>query len=788
MLNAITDVSSSRRGKWLVLALWLIIAGLVVPLTPTLTDVTENDALEFLPENAESKRAAELVRAEFPSDGTPAIIVFRNPDGLTDSDLASAEGIYSDIAAMAEEPRSNVSGIVSIFNIPQARAELLSPDNTAMTMIVSITGSVAEEPYAERIDAIREVTDPVDGSELLVKVSGPGGLISDLVSVFASIDVFLLLVTVSLVLVLLLLIYRSPVIAIVPLLIVGVVFQMAGGIAAGILDAIGFPVNGQSSGIMTVILFGAGTDYYLFIASRYREELRRTEDKHLAMRAAMRGVSEAILSAGGTLIVASLLLLLADLGSYRALGPIVAIAIAVMVAAAITLVPAVLAIVGRGGFWPFKPAFDPDDAQAGDSRLWTRIAHTVLERPVRVLTVTVVALVLLIGGMLAFEPSYDSLESLPSDVDSVEGFEALRASFPPGNLAPTSVYVQFPDGAAVLDGERLATVDAVANALADVDDVAAVSGPSDPFGRGVGPNADAVIAAVETIPQDIRNAIDAARSDGTDGPRPGSDIDAESDLGQAIGLYGSALGYTSADGSVARLDITLDVNPYSPAAMDLMPDIRDAARDAAEARGLSRSSVLVGGETAEIADTRVANTRDQFLVLPIILLAIMIILGLLLRSVAAALYLGATIAITYFATLGLAVLVFRFIFGQDSVGSSVPFLLFVFLNALGVDYSIYLMTRVREESRQFDIRRATERALVRTGGVITSAGIILAGTFAALMSLPLRDLFQLGFAVAAGVLIDTFVTRSLLVPSIVRLLGDRNWWPSKPPGVTSEDA
>ncbi len=785
MLHWLTDMSSSRRGKWIVLAIWLVVAVLVIPLTPTLSEVTENDALQFLPESAESKRAAELVREEFPSDGTPAIIVFRNPDGLTDSNFAAAEGIYTEIAAMQEEPNSNVGGIVSIFNIPQARGELVSPDNTAMTMIVTITGSVAEEPYAERIETIRDVTEPVDSSELLVKVSGPGGLISDFVSVFAEIDVFLLLVTVALVLVLLLLIYRSPVIAIVPLLIVGVVFQMAGGIAAGILDAIDFPINGQSTGIMTVILFGAGTDYYLFIASRYREELRRHQNKHEAMQAAMRGVSEAILSAGGTLIVASLLLLLADLGSYSALGPIIAIAIAIMMAAALTLIPAVLAIIGRGGFWPFRPAYDPDNAETGDSRLWTRVAHLVLERPARVLTITTLALTLLISGMVLFEISYDSLESLPSNVDSVEGFEALRASFPAGSLAPTSVYVQFPDSTSTFDEGNLATVNAIADALASTDGIVAVAGPSDPFGRGTGPDVNAVTAAVNTIPPDVRDSIDMARVEGADGPPPGSEIDPESDIGQAIGLYVSAVRFTSTDNSVAQIDVTINENPYSNEAMDLIPDIRDTARDAAEANGLPRDSILVGGETAESADTRAANTRDSLVVLPIILIAIMLILGLLLRSVVAALYLGGTIALTYFATLGFSVLVFRYVFGQDSVGSSVPFLLFVFLNALGVDYSIYLMSRVREEVQTLDTRKATERALVRTGGVITSAGIILAGTFAALMTLPLRDLFQLGFAVAVGVLIDTFVTRSLLVPSIVELLGDRNWWPGNPRRVAS---
>ena len=781
MLNRITDFSGSSRGKWIVVVLWLVIAGVSISLTPMLSDSTSNDSLLFLPESAESKRAAEMVREKFSSDGTPAIIVFRNENGLSEQDFAAGETIYNEIVAMQEQERTNVDSIVSIYNIPQARAELISPDETTMTMIVSITGSVNDEPYADRIEALRDITGEFDGAELLVKVSGPGGLITDLVSVFAELDFFLLLVTVALVLVLLLLIYRSPVIAIVPLLIVGLVFQFGGGLAALILRELDFPISGQSSGIMTVILFGAGTDYYLFIASRYREELRQCEDKHDAIQATMRGVSPAILSAGGTLVIAALLLLLTDLGSYRGLGPVVAITVLVMMAAALTLVPAVLAIIGRNGFWPFRPAYEPDATGSRDSRLWTRIARTVLEHPARMLATTTIVLALLIGGMAYFDLSYDSLESLPSDVESVEGFEALREGFPAGSLAPTSVYVMFPNGETLYDSENLATVDAVAAALAEVDGVVALTGPTDPFGRGTGPGIDAIRASIDAIPADIRESIATARTEGASGPPAGAEIDPDSELGQAIGLYVTSLGFASDDASVAEMQVTLSENPYGGAAMDLMPDIREAARDAVEANGLERDAILVGGETAENANTRTANTRDSLVVLPIILLAIMVILGWLLRSVVAALYLGATIAFTYFATLGFSILVFRFVFGHESLSSSVPFLLFVFVNALGVDYSIYLMSRIREEAEQFDLRHATERALVRTGGVITSAGIILAGTFAALMSLPLRDLFQFGFAVSAGVLIDTFITRSLIVPSIVELLGDRNWWPGKGP-------
>lgn len=778
LLNFISDFASSPRGKWITLAVWLVLGGLIISLSPTLSDITTNDTLQFLPQEAESTQAAELVRERFATDATPAIIVFRNEAGLSEADLAAAEEASNAFVAMMDEENSDVASVVSIFTVPQARAELVSADETTMTMIVNITGSPAEDAYDERIEALRDITDQLDGDQLQVKVSGPGGLVADLVSVFSNIDGFLLIVTVTLVLLLLVIIYRSPVVALVPIMLVGLVFQMAGGVGALILDAADFAVSGQTTGIMTVILFGAGTDYFLFISARYREELTRNADKHAAMRATMRGVAGAINSAAGTLILASSILLLAELGSYKSLGPVIAIAIALMLLASLTLVPATLAILGRFAFWPFQPRHEPqaggNDAQRS-SRIWERIADFVLGRSGRVLTTTTLVLLLLAAGTFLLEPSYDSLESLPSDVDSVAGFQLLREGFPPGQLAPTDVYVEFPAGSEALSPENLGTLAAISEAIAGLDGVDAVTSPAYPRGVGADIGPEQVLAALEAVPPELQEQIAAGEGG------PPEDVDPNSELARAVGLFVSALDDLSIDRAVARIEVTLSDNPYSNAAMDTIPEIRDAARDSAAEHGLERSSVLVGGETAENQDTRAANNRDTLVVLPIILLAIMIVLGILLRSVVAALYIGGTIILTYFATLGLSVLFFRYVLGHDSVGSSVPFFLFVFLNALGVDYSIYLMSRVREEARgNADLTAATREALARTGGVITSAGLILAGTFGALMTLPLRDLFQLGFGVSIGVLMDTFVTRSLLVPSLVNLLGRWNWWPSKP--------
>ena len=360
----------------------------------------------------------------------------------------------------------------------------------------------------------------------------------------------------------------------------------------------------------------------------------------------------------------------------------------------------------------------------------------MLRRPRAVLAATSAVLALCIAGLFAYQPTYDRLESLPDNTESVRSFELLRTGFPGGELARTRVFVSLAPGEQALDAGALGKLDALTLALAGHPLVAGAAGPSRPFG---------IEAGFAGGP-----AAEAARA-----------------------------GFVSEDGGAARIEVVLGVSPYAPEALDAMPELRALARASAAAAGLDPGGVLIGGETAEAFDTRVAGNRDSRVVLPLILLAIGVVLALLLRSLIAPLYLMATIAFTYFATLGLAVFVFVVLLGQSGVGQGVPFFLFVFLNALSVDYNIYLMSRIREEAREAPLAEATRHALARTGPVITSAGLILAGTFSALMTLPLQDLLQLGFAVAAGVLMDTFITRTLIVPSLVAMFGRWNWWPSR---------
>ncbi len=735
MLGRLTDFACGRRGKWVTLAVWLAAAGALISQLPMLADANENEQALFLPRDAEATRAYRFAQERFPAAGTPVLVVFRESEGLGSAAYAAA----AELAAWLSGPGApgNVGQVLSPDPVMGQRTGLVSPDGTTMYVFAEVAGEPADPAFLDTVEAIRERSASFGPSGVEVAVGGPGGLIVDLVRVFTQIDTLLLVVTVLLVLVLLVIIYRSPVMAAIPLLGVGLVFQMAGAIAAWYALRYGIPISGQTTGIMTVVLFGTGTDYVLFVSARFREELTRHDDRHEAMRLTMRGVGGAVASAGATILVACAALALATLRSYQALGPIIALAVALMMLAALTLIPAVLTIFGRRAFWPAQPRLQAGATEQADWRrsVYGRIGRVVLGRPVLTLVVTGVGLAVLVAGLVPFRANYDQLDRLPSNTESVRSFELLRGGFPGGELSPTQVYVNLPPGVGALDPAGLEQMDVLTLELAGHPAVADVSGPSRPLGMR-GPD-------VSRLPE------------------------------------GSGRRFISADGGAGRIDVVLVEEPFSGEALDAVPELRALAQQEASALGLAPGSVLVGGDTAEAYDTRTAGNRDSVVVLPLILLAIGVVLALLLRSLIAPLYLMVTIAFTYFATLGLVVVVFIVLAGHTGLGPAVPFFLFVFLNALSVDYNIYLMSRIREEARTAPLREATRHALARTGPVITSAGLILAGTFSALMTLPLQDLLQLGFGVAIGVLMDTFITRTLIVPAVVALLGRWNWWPSR---------
>jgi putative drug exporter of the RND superfamily len=667
---------AGRRAKWVILLLWLAAAGALGPYQAKLQQATTNDPASFLPASAESTKVVETLRQRFANGRTtPALIVWRRDGGLTDLDRRTISAVVTSIRKLRLDETLPPPPATFTRDTAVAAVPITAQDIDRIRPAVEQTRSLVQRDRPPGLEAY---------------VTGPAGITVDAADVFADIDVTLLATTAALVLVLLLLIYRSPVIALVPLAVVAISYVIAAGIVYLLIQSLDLVINGQTTGILIILMFGAGTDYCLLIVSRYREELRRHADHHESMTAALRHTSPAILSSGGTVICAMLVLLLADLRTFRSAGPVFALGIATTMLAGLTLLPAVLAIVGRRAFWPSIPRAEEAGATPSGG-VWRRIGESVSRRPGVVLAATTAALVLAATGNAVGLPGLSLGSGFRNSVESVEGLEALARSLPAGEVAPTDVLV------------ANESAGRTAAALRSVDGVSSV--------RRVG---------------------------------------------------------TSDAGDLAHLQVTLATDPYEDAAVAAVPELRHAAPGA-----------LVGGPTAEEADTRSTTHRDELVIVPVTLLLILAILSALLRAVVAPLYLVASVVLSFAATMGLSYAAFSWIFGAPGSDGSLPLFVFLFVVALGVDYNIFLMARVREEVHHTDARTGVLHGLERTGGVITSAGIILAGTFAVLMVLPLEQLFQLGFAVALGVLVDTFVVRTLLVPAIAFLVGRASWWPSR---------
>jgi putative drug exporter of the RND superfamily len=537
-----------------------------------------------------------------------------------------------------------------------------------------------------------------------VYVTGDLGLWVDFEEVFGELDAKLLLATVLLVLVLLGAIYRAPLIAVIPIFVVGIAYLLATGFIYLYAEA-GNDVNSNSTGILVVLMFGVGTDYCLLLVSRYREELHRIEDKHEAMARALRRAGPAVLASGCTVVAAMLVLLLADTGSTNALGPVSAIGVAAVLLAGLTLLPALLTIVGRRGFWPRSKAVAcrPEEELERREGIWRRIGDRVLRRPGLALIATVALFGVFALGLLSYKEDYSIGGFFKKEVESVEGFEVLGESFPEGALGPTSVLVQREGGEAT--GADLA---AVRERLEGVDGVASISEPQ-----------------------------------------------------------------RSEDGAIGKIDVTFEDDPYSEAALARVDTLRDSVSELP-----GGATALVGAGSAVQQDFNDAAERDMGVIVPVTLLVITIILGILLQAIVAPLVLIATVMASFFGTLGLSIFFFIEVQGTEGVDASLPTFAFIFLVALGVDYTIILMSRVREEASIHGTREGVLRALSATGPVITSAGLILAGTFSVLMTLPITFTFNIGFMVAVGILLDTFIVRTIMVPAAVELLGDRVWWPS----------
>ncbi|MDT9593153.1 MMPL family transporter [Nocardioides zeae] len=655
-----------RRTAWLVALLPLLLAGLLIGLVGE--GERERTPLDGLPAGLDSTYAAELAEELPESDGSVAVVLF------------TADSIADEQGAL-EQLTSELTGGAPTLQVAE--------DDTAAIAVVPVDASSATE-VGEQVTELRDrlASDVPDGVE--AQVTGPAGIEADLAAVFEGANFRLLAVTAIVVALLLVITYRSPVLWVVPLTVVGVADRLAAVLATHVLAFFDVAWDESTIGILSVLVFGAGSNYALLLISRYRDELRTREDRREAMAVALRHTAEAVLTSAFTVVAGVLTLLLSLTPTTRGLG--LACGVGILVAAAFVLVvlPAALVGFGRWIFWPKVPHHG--DAALVDTRsAWRRVGDAVARKPWAYVAGSTVLLAAMAAGTTQISAGLDTAEQFLDTPEAITASERIGESFPAGTAEPTQVLTR-----------------------------------ADP---------DEVLAAVEDVP-------------GIVSARPSAE-----------------------GGGVTQIDVTLDSTPGSAAGDRAVEDLRSALA--------TYPDTHVGGAGADALDETDANARDRLVILPMILGLVLLVLGLLLRSVLAPLILGATVVATYAAALGVSWWIFTGLLGFENLAGNVPLFAFLFLVALGIDYNIFLVTRTREEARSHGIREGVLRALGATGGVITSAGILLAAVFAVLGVLPLVVLAQLGVVICIGVLLDTLLVRTVVVPAIIRILGDRFWWPRR---------
>ncbi|MGK8464138.1 MMPL family transporter [Nocardia cyriacigeorgica] len=674
---------SSRRSWWLLVVLAIAAIGVI-------GGVGENEsageAPNSLPDGNQSAQI-EHALAQFPDAGSAsAVIVVSRADGaaLTEADLTAAREAVA--RARSAEP-----GDVRVIT---------APDGAAAIAEVPVAAESSGFALTEEIDRLRTVSTTGLPGALNLEVTGGPAFGADIADSFSGANATLLAVTAAVVAILLIVTYRSPVLWLIPLLIVGLADRVATSVGTGLAKATDLSFDGSTSGITSVLVFGAGTNYALLLVSRYRDELRREPDHRRALWQACRRAGPAILASNLTVVAALLILLVAAVPSTRSLGASAAAGLLVVVLFVLFGLPAALALFGRKVFWPFIPeAGGPDSSETG---IWHAIATRVVARRAVVATSATAALVVCAAGLFTVDVGLSQTEQFRVQAESVAGFDTLAAHFPAGTGDPAVVVAR-----------------------------------------------SASAARVEQVLTDT----------------PGV---------QRVTRTGTS------DTGLTRWAVVIDAPPESERAFDQVESIRERVAEIPDA------DALVGGSDAQALDTRDAASGDRAVIMPLILVVVLLILIALLRAIPAALVLVAVTVLSALAALGVGSWVSVHLFGFPAIDTNVPLFAFLFLVALGVDYSIFLVVRAREETPEHGTTQGIVRAVSTTGTVITSAGLVLAAVFCVLGVLPLITLTQLGIVVGLGILLDTFIVRTIIIPALFATIGDRIWWPSKP--VTSSAA
>jgi putative drug exporter of the RND superfamily len=826
----------TSKYRYLVALFWVALAVALVVFAPSLSKVGITDDAQFLPRNTESTQAEAILKAEFQGSvdqpaGTALVVVY-NPAGLSPANMQEARDLYNWLISPAAP--NNISGVFSVFKNESLSSALISADEKVMLINIDLSTASSSALSRDAVSKIRQyIAQKAPAAQMYL--TGPAGVSNDaLTSIQKTIDKATL-VTVLLVMVLLLLIYRSPVAMLVPLITIGISYLVARGVA-GFIAGSGVTVSSLVDAYLVVTLFGIGTDYCLFMVSRFKEELSQNNQK-TAVELAMKRIGPVILASATTVIVALCCLGISRFGMNRTSGYILAIGVGITLLAGLTLTPALISMFGKNLLWPARLK----ESKHKSAGLWQRTGQLITRRPLILILIIVVVLTLPYLALPRLNYSADMLSQMPKNIDSVVGFKTIKEHFATGKLYPVSVLVKSPQGDLTTPAS-LQEIVQIATAIKGVSGVTSVQQVSTPASQlntlgqqslALGNNLSLTTATQLTFyqtlaknltdlgvqypgvtqstnfqqisgnlnqigalakqinpaaPQNIPAVLEqikpltAAIASELEGLA--AEFNLQSDTQFTQWLKGS---YFSADKSYTRLEAILSTDPYDKASIKAISGIRDVMKDSQISAALPGVKSYVGGTSANLSDILAINDSDFLRVLGLSIIGILLVTAILLRSLIAPLYMILTVLFNFGATLGIATWLFLDVFKQGALIYMLPIFVFVILVAVGSDYNIFLVSRIREEAHRKTLKEAICEAVSNTGGVITSCGIILAGTFGTLTTASLQMVFQVGAAIGIGVLIDTFLVRAVLIPSIATLAGRWSWWPSGLSGRKDQD-
>lgn len=696
-----------KTKKWalITVSLWLIAMVVLSIVAPTAKEVSTNAKNGGLPDEAQSIEAKQYIKTYFPtSEGAPLFVVMHSDEPFTKMQ-------YNEAIAMLDHMVETTTLEAKVLPLaqmpPQALEAFTSKDKQTFFVPITITGEiegkVAKQAINKMAQQAEQALPTVD-----TYFTGPVAIAGDAYEMFTKADVVLMVSTVFVILILLIIIYRSPLLAFIPLVGAGIVYMVVDRVIGLAGEAQLLTIDEQALSIMLILLFAVITDYSLLIFSRFREELMSEPSPTLAMKKAMKHVREPIVFSGSTILLGMLTLFFAVFEIYRVFAPVFAVAVIIILMAGLTLLPALFEIAGAKAFWPFNPHKKKTGHKEG---IWHKIARFVIAKPWRAMLPVIVILIICSTQISTMKYTFNLLDSFPEEMSSIQGYQQLEKAFSKGDIAPTTVVVEHKEALTEQNVQQLVKV--------------------------------------------------LAKQTGV----------------QSVTAQGTSI--SQVDNHFAKLTLLFKDNPYDEVTFDLLEDMQQREQAIVKEASMQGATLYYAGETAEQADIRVTSEADLWRVGAIMIVLIGIMLGIQTRSMIAPIYMMATILLSFGAALGITVIVFQDVLGYSGLSYRTPLYAFVFLVALGVDYSIMLMARIREEQRTHDLKTAVLEGVGKTGGVISSAGLILAATFAVLMTQPVLDLRVFGFAVFIGVLIDTFLVRTIVIPALLVILGKWSFWPKK---------